>query len=335
MIFAKAETYGRPEDAMPGFLRAFSIILIALWMAPASAAEELRVGKAVAFAWTFTPLDVGIQTGIFAKHGLEIEASAFNGDAKMQQGLTSDSIDVGIGGGPGMAFMVKGAPAKAVGAMAGIPRNMAVMVGYDSPIKSVDDLKGKKLGVTTAGSLTEWIGRRIGTQKGWGPAGITTVPIGGMPPARAAIKTNQIDGYITSQEIGISLEEAREWRVITSAAPFVDHFITHVFFVRDDVIAKRPQVVKAFLQGWQDTIAFMKNNKAKTVEITSKVTDVSHSVIERAYDEQIGIFSEDLTFDPEAMTVLKQSFIEMGLLKEIPDDKAMLTTQFLPVKAGK
>ena len=302
---------------------------------PASAAEELRVGKAVAFAWTFTPLDVGIQTGIFAKHGLEIEASAFNGDAKMQQGLTSDSIDVGIGGGPGMDFMVKGAPAKAVGARADIPRNMAVMVGYDSPIKTVDDLKGKKLGVTTAGSLTEWIGRRIGTQKGWGPAGITTVPIGGMPPARAAIKTNQIDGYITSQEIGISLEEAREWRVITSAAPFVDHFITHVFFVRDDVIAKRPQVVKAFLQGWQDTIAFMKNNKAKTVEITSKVTDVSHSVIERAYDEQIGIFSEDLTFDPEAMTVLKQSFIEMGLLKEIPDDKAMLTTQFLPVKAGK
>ena len=335
MIFAKAEPTAAPEDAMPGFLRAFSIILIALSMVPASAAEKLRVGKAVAFAWTFTPLDVGIQTGIFAKHGLEIEASAFNGDAKMQQGLTSDSIDVGIGGGPGMAFMVKGAPAKAVGAMAGIPRNMAVMVGYDSPIKTVDDLKGKKLGVTTAGSLTEWIGRRIGTQKGWGPAGITTVPIGGMPPARAAIKTNQIDGYITSQEIGISLEEAREWRVITSAAPFVDHFITHVFFVRDDVIAKRPQVVKAFLQGWQDTIAFMKNNKAKTVEITSKVTDISHSVIERAYDEQIGIFSEDLTFDPEAMTVLKQSFIEMGLLKEIPDDKAMLTTQFLPVKAGK
>jgi NitT/TauT family transport system substrate-binding protein len=320
---------------MQGFLRAFSIILIALWMAPASAAEKLRVGKAVAFAWTFTPLDVGIQIGIFAKHGLEIEASAFNGDARMQQGLTSDSIDVGIGSGPGMAFMVKGVPAKAVGAMAGIPRNMAVMVGYDSPIKTVDDLKGKKLGVTTAGSLTEWIGKRIGTRKGWGPAGITTVPIGGMPPARAAIKTNQIDGYITSLEVGISLEEVKEWRVITSAAPFVDHFITHVFFVRDDVIAKRPQVVKAFLQGWQDTIAFMKNNKARTVEITSKVTDVSHSVIERVYDEQIGIFSEDLTFDPKAMTVLKQSFIEMGLLKEIPDDKAMLTTQFLPVKAGK
>jgi NitT/TauT family transport system substrate-binding protein len=323
---------------MPRMLRAVSsaaaaILALAL-VAPASAAEKLRVGKAVAFAWTFTPLDVGIQMGIFAKHGIEVEASAFNGDAKLQQGLTSDSVDIGIGSGPGMAFMVKGVPAKAVGVMAGVPRNMAVMVGYDSPIKTVDDLKGKKLGVTTVGSLTDWIGKRIGTQKGWGPAGITTVPVGGMPPARAAIKTNQIDGYIGALEIGISLEEAKEWRVITSAMPFVDHFITHVFFVREDVIAKRPQAVKAFLQGWQDTIAFMKANKVKTVEITSKVIQVAPSVIDRAYDQQIGIFSDDLSFDPRAVAVLKQSFIEMGLLKDIPEDKAMFTTQFLPVKAG-
>ena len=323
---------------MPRIPRAVSgaaaaILALAL-VAPASAAEKLRVGKAVAFAWTFTPLDVGIQMSIFAKHGIEVEASAFNGDARLQQGLTSDSIDIGIGSGPGMAFMVKGVPAKAVGAMAGVPRNMAVMVGYDSPIKTVDDLKGKKLGVTTVGSLTDWIGKRIGTQKGWGPAGITTVPVGGMPPARAAIKTNQIDGYIGALEIGISLEEAKEWRVITSATPFVDHFITHVFFVREDVIAQRPQAVKAFLQGWQDTIAFMKANKVKTVEITSKVIQVAPSVIDRAYDQQIDIFSDDLSFDPRAVAVLKQSFIEMGLLKDIPEDKAMFTTQFLPVKAG-
>jgi NitT/TauT family transport system substrate-binding protein len=252
----------------------------------------------------------------------------------MQQGLASDSIDVGIGSGPGMAFMVKGVPAKAVAAMAGVPRNMAVMVGYNSSAKTVDDLKGKKLGVTTVGSLTDWIGKRINGIKGWTSGGITTVPIGGMPPARAAIKTGEIDGYIGALEIGYSLEEAKEWRVITSAVPFVDHFITHVFFVREDVIAKRPQAVKAFLQGWQDTIAFMKQNKAKAVEITSKIINVSPEVGARAFDEQIGIFSEDFTFDPRAVTMLKQSFIEMGLLKEIPDDKAMFTTQFLPVRAG-
>ena len=95
-------------------MRSLAALLVVLLVAPAHAAEKLRVGKAVAFAWTFTPLDVGIQTGIFAKHGLEIEASAFTGDARMQQALTADSLDMGIGSGPGMAFMVKGVPAKAV-----------------------------------------------------------------------------------------------------------------------------------------------------------------------------------------------------------------------------
>jgi ABC-type nitrate/sulfonate/bicarbonate transport system substrate-binding protein len=319
-------------------MRRLSIALLCslsvLAAAPANATETLRVGKAVAFAWTFTPLDVGIQTGIFAKHGLTIEASAAAGDAKLQQAMTADSVDIGIGSGPGMAFMAKGVPAKAVAAMAGVPRNMAVMVGYDSPIKTVDDLKGKKMGVTTVGSLTDWIGKRIGTLKGWGANGITTVPIGGMPPARAAIKTNQIDGYIGALEVGYSLEEAKEWRVITTATPFVEHFITHVFFARNELIEKRPQAIRAFLQGWFETIAFMKANKDKAVEITAKVVNLSPSVASRAYDEQIGIFSMDGTFDPKAVAVLKDSFIEMGLLKDKPDDNVMFTTQFVPVKAG-
>jgi ABC-type nitrate/sulfonate/bicarbonate transport system substrate-binding protein len=320
------------EGVMQGILRAVLCCLAVLIVAPAGAVEKLRVGKAVAFAWTFTPLDVGIQAGIFAKHGLEVEASAAAGDAKLQQAMTADSIDIGIGSGPGMAFMAKGVPAKAVAVMYGVPKNMAVMVGYDSPIRTVDDLKGKKLGCTTVGSLTYWIGDRINQQKGWSSGGITMVPIGGMPPARAAIKTNQIDGYIGALESGYSLEEAKEWRVITSATPFVENFITHVFFAREELISKRPEVVRAFLRGWMDTIAFMKANKDKTVEITSKVINVSPSVAARAYDEQIGIFSMDGTFDPKAVATLKASFIEMGLLKEAPADDVMFTTQFVPVQ---
>src|SRR5208282_1902219 len=168
-----------------------AMLLLAALVAPASAAEMLRVAKVVPFAWTFTPLDIGMQTGIFAKHGLDIEESASAGDAKLQQLLTAGSVDIGIGSGPGMAFTVKGVPAMAVAAMYGLPKNMAVTVGYDSDVKTVDDLKGKKLGVTTVGSLTAWIGERINAKKGWGDNGIIVVPIGGMPPARAAIKTHQ------------------------------------------------------------------------------------------------------------------------------------------------
>jgi ABC-type nitrate/sulfonate/bicarbonate transport system substrate-binding protein len=310
------------------------MLLLAALMAPARAAETLRVAKVVPFAWTFTPLDIGMQTGIFAKHGLTIEESASAGDAKLQQLLTAGSVDIGIGSGPGMAFAIKGVPAKAVAAMYGLPRNMAVMVGYDSDVKTVDDLKGKKLGVTTVGSLTAWIGDRINAKEGWDDHGIVVVPIGGMPPARAAIKTHQIDGYIGALEVGYKLEEAKEWRVITTATPFVDHFITHVIYARDALIEQHPEMVRAFLDGWFDTIAFMKANKQKAVEISAKVIDVSPSVAARAYDEQMKYFSTDGVFEPEAVAVLKKSFIDMGLLTQIPPDNELFTTQFVPVKVG-
>ena len=98
------------------------------------------------------------------------------------------------------------------------------------------------------------------------------------------------------------------------------------------MIQKRPEVVRAYLRGWMDTIAFMKANKAKIVEITAKVINVSPSVAARAYDEQMSNFSLDGTFDPKALAILKQSFVDMGLLKEIPQDNVMFTTQFVPVK---
>ena len=319
--------------AIVSLASAILLVAAAMW-SPAQANEKLRVAKVVPFAWSFTPLDIGIQAGIFAKHGLDIEASASAGDAKLQQLLTSGSVDIGIGSGPGMAFIVKGVPAKAVAEMYGVPRNMAVMVGYDSPVKAVADLKGKKLGCTTVGSLTEWIGTRINQKENWGSNGVTMVAIGGMPPARAAIKTNQIDGYIGALETGYSLEEAKEWRVITAATPFVDHFITHVIFATNDAINNKPDQVRAFLQGWFETIAYMKTHKAESVAISAKVLNLSEAVISRVYDEQMSAFSTDGTFDPEGVAVLKKSFIDMGLLKEAPDDKDMFTTQFLPVKVG-
>jgi NitT/TauT family transport system substrate-binding protein len=315
-------------------LTAGAALPLAARLTPARAAQKLRVAKVVPFAWTFTPLDIGMQAGIFAKQGLDIEASASAGDAKLQQLLTSASVDIGIGSGPGMAFAAKGAPQKAVAEMYGAPRNMAVMVGYDSPIKTVADLKGKKLGCTTVGSLTAWIGQRINEKEGWDGNGIQIVPIGGMPPARAAIKTHQIDGYIGALETGYMLEEAKEWRVITSATPFVDHFITHVIFATDDLIAKHPDQVRAFLQGWFDTIAYMKTHKDKAVEISAKVINVSPAVAARAYDEQMPGFSTDGTFDPKAVATLKQSFMQMGLLKQVPADNVLFTTQFVPVKVG-
>jgi ABC-type nitrate/sulfonate/bicarbonate transport system substrate-binding protein len=158
------------DDMKHRVLRALVVTLVPLALAPfmavalapaAVAAETVRVGKAVPFAWTFTPIDVGIEVGIFTKQDLELQVTGFAGDARLQQGLVSDSIDLGLGSGPGMGFLAKGSPAKAVAAMAGAPMNMSIVVPYDSTIKTLDDLKGRKVGITTVGSLL------IGCSNGW------------------------------------------------------------------------------------------------------------------------------------------------------------------------
>jgi ABC-type nitrate/sulfonate/bicarbonate transport system substrate-binding protein len=302
------------------------------WACAALAADGVRVGKAVPFAWTFTPIDVGTDVGIFAKQGLELQVTGFAGDARLQQGLVSDSIDVGLGSGPGMGFLAKGSPAKAVAAMAGAPMNMSIVVSFDSAIKTLDDLKGRKIGITTVGSLTDWLLKRVVAEKKWAATDVTAVTVGGLDSTKAALKTGQIDAVVIALELGYALEQAREWRVLAPLAPFAPDFHTHVIFARDDLIARKPELVERFLRAWFETIAFMRSNKERTVEITARVLNLDKAVIGRVYDEQIDIFTTDGRFDPKALVVLRQSLVEMGILQRVPDDSVMFTTRFLPVR---
>jgi NitT/TauT family transport system substrate-binding protein len=115
---------------------------------------------------------------------------------------------------------------------------------------------------------------------------------------KAALKTGQIDGVVIALELGYALEQAKEWRVLAPLAPFAPDFHTHVIYARDDLIAKKPDVVERFLRSWFETIAFMRANKERTVEITAKVLNLDKAVISRVYDEQIKIFTADGRFDP-------------------------------------
>jgi NitT/TauT family transport system substrate-binding protein len=120
--------------------------------------------------------------------------------------------------------------------------------------------------------------------------------------------------------------------VVAPLAPFAPDFHTHVIFARDDLIAKKPEQVQRFLRGWFETIAFMRANKARTVEITARILNLDKAVIGRVYDEQIKIFTADGQFDPKALVVIRKSLVEMGILQQVPEDSVMFTTRFVPVK---
>jgi ABC-type nitrate/sulfonate/bicarbonate transport system substrate-binding protein len=300
-------------------------------MPSARAADELHVGKS-ANAWTFIPVNVGVEQGIFAKYGLDVQISNLPNDVKLQQALASASVEIGIIGGPTMAMSVKGSPVLAIAAYALEPRNMAIIVTADSPLKNTDDLKGRLIGVPGTASLTEWLARRIALEKGWGKDGVRTVSLGGFDGNLAALRTHQTDAMVTATEIGYMLEERGEGRILTPLGSFAPHFHTHVIEARNDLIADHPDRVTRFLKGYFAAIAFMKANKAKTTEIAMALLHQDEAVMSRAYDEEIGMLEDDGHFDPAAVAVLKKSFVDMGLLPEEPRDQQILTRQFVPMK---
>jgi ABC-type nitrate/sulfonate/bicarbonate transport system substrate-binding protein len=298
----------------------------------AHAADKVHAAKAAGVAWTFTLLDVGIDQGIFAKYGLDVDTTDMAGDAKLQQALVAGSVDFGLGSGPSMALAAKGGSALAVAAFAGEPRNIAIIVGPDSAIKTVADLKGKIMGTTTAGSLTEWLVQRLSTQQGWGQDGIKMVELGTFDASIAALTVHQVDGVVGALEAGYLLEQKHAGKVLTGLEMVAPKFHTHVVFARKDMIQNNPDVVNRFLKGVFASIAFMKANKDKTTEIATRVLHSDPAVMNRAYDYEISMFENDGHFDPAAVAVLKDSFIGMGLMTEKPADDQLFTTKFLPVK---
>jgi len=298
--------------------------------APAQAVETLRVAKAVPEAFSFTPLDIGIRKGFFAKNGVEVEASAFAGDAKLQQAMTANSIDMGIGSGPGMAFIVKGSPVKAVAAMAGPPLLLAIVVRPDGA-KSVAELKSKKISVSTAGSLTYWLVSETSRRQGWGPQGIDIQPMGAMSGQIAALKRGDIDGIVMDLSTAFDLENRGEGRILVRFGDLQD-FIVHVIYATDKLIATRPDAIRGFLKGWFETIAFMRKNKAETVAIAKDAIGKDADIVGRTYDEVMPMFSDDGRFRPSALKVLEKSFVELNTLPAEPDMSKLYTEAFLPAK---
>lgn len=315
-----------------GLARAIVILVaLALIAAPARAAETLRVAKAQAFAYAFLPLDIGIEMGFFAKRGLAIEASQLDGSGKMHQAMAAGSIDIALGAGSDMAFIAKGADEKAIAALAGPPLEMILVVSPDSPIKSPADLKGRVAGVSAAASLTGWLIRELSRQHGWGPDGID-IFVGSVPARWVALRTREIDATLVDLGSGFQAERGGYGRILLHFGDIVKVFQIHAIYATNAVLAAHPDAVRAFLAGWFETVAFMRADKAKTVEIASRVTGNDADLMSRSYDDVMPEFSADGRFDRAALVVLQRSFVELELLDHEPDMAPLYTEALLPAK---
>ena len=300
---------------------------------PALAQDKLRIGKSVPNSWAFAATDVGVQTGIFKQEGIELAISSFKGDAQMQAGLTAGAVDVALGSGPGLGFRAKGVPAIGVAAMYGAPSNLALVVLAKSPIKTVADLKGKRIGVTTGGSLTDWLSRELARQQGWGRDGMQVMPLGSMQARLAAMERGDLDAMVIESATRLRARGTEAAAASCSTSATSRRISTPTSSSRPTrMVAKRTDALRRFLRGWFKTIAFIRANKDATVKITAKAIDVRESIVTRIYDAQVNGFSRDGAWNPAAIEVIRRSLKDLGILDSLPDARTIYNDKFVPVK---
>src|SRR5262245_5871718 len=298
----------------------------------ASAQEKLRVGKPVAESFAFVPLDVGRQHGIVTRHGLDIVMAAVAGGARLRQAMAADGIEIGVGAGPELALVEKGAPVKGVAMPFGPPVYLMLLVRPGDAIKSVADLKGRKIGVSSARSLTGWLMVELSRQQGWGARGIELVH---SPPrtSLASIKTGQIDGMVTDITFALRAEQGGEGKILLGFGDLVKDFHTHIIYATNKLIGGKPEAIRRFNAGWFDTIAFMRANKADTIKTAMAVLELPEEIASPTYDKLMPVFSTDGRFDDKALGTLARSFVDLELLPSAPKDlRKHLTEEFLPTR---
>lgn len=306
-------------------------IAIALAAAsPSHAAEVLHVGKAALSAAPPLAADVGVKAGIFAKHGLDVQVSDFSGGGKMHQAMAAGSIDIGVGAGPELALVAKGSPELAICNTFPPPTFISIMVPADGA-KTIGDLKGKRIAVSSAGGLTYWLGLELARTQGWGAKGVNIVTIGnGGQNIIAAFTTHSVDADIGPSAVAVNMEAKGAGRLLESVSKYEGNIGAGMIFATKKLIATEPDTVRRFLEAWFDTVKFMRSHKDETVKIEAAVTGFSPEVQAKEYDINIGGFSSTGKFDKQSLDNLKRSFVDLKLVDTPPDMSALYTEKFLP-----
>ncbi|HEV8014491.1 MAG TPA: ABC transporter substrate-binding protein [Stellaceae bacterium] len=298
---------------------------------PAAADTTLTVGKASNDSDSIIPVNVGDELGFFKKRGIVLKIVDFEGGGKLIQAMTAGSIDIGIGAGTQLAFIAKGVPMMAVCESTTTLPYFSFGVPWDSPIKTMADLKGKKVGVSTAGSLNDWLAQEFERAEGWGPGGTTHVAIGSNFAAIvAAFHEHQIDTYIGGTTTFLGMEEKQIGRLLFPVSAYEGSVASGAIFASNTLIAGDPDAIRAFLAGWLETTAFIQTHKAEAVKLEAAVTRFSESVTSRDYDIVKDMYSKDCRFDAQALATLQRSFVELKTLDAPPDMSKLYTEAYLP-----
>lgn len=315
---------------MRRFAGFYAVILLIVIGSAARADETIRVGKAIQNHFSFALIEVGIANGVFKDAGLAVESVAFTGAPKLQQALAANSIDFGLSTGQDLGFIAKGLPAMTVAAVSNAPFDTMMVVGTQSPIKGIADLKGKHIAVSNLRGYPSWLIKELAKHEGWAPDAINLVETGSQTASIAQMKINQVDGWGGDVGTAFQLDASHEARALLNFGDYVPPFMNIALYATDTMVKNHPDTVRRFVKAWFDNVAWARSHREETVAIVQPVLNLSPAIIERVYDTLMPTETRDGKFDPKAMATMRRAVVELGILDAEPDMSKLYTEAFLP-----
>jgi ABC-type nitrate/sulfonate/bicarbonate transport system substrate-binding protein len=291
---------------------------------------SVAIGTAQTFE--FLPAEFGLELGVWEERGLDVQNISVQGSGQVSQAMAAGQADIGLtAGASGVDAILSGVESRIVGLIGKDFNMMVLVVPADSGIKDISDLEGSVVGVTSAGSLTDYLARVIAEDQGWPETAIQRAAIGGLNEQLAALESGATDAFIWSAEAGFTLEETGKGKVLLSFGELVENNVFEDIMATTTAIEEREDAVRAYLEGWYETVQYMADNRDETIEYMVKTFEISETVAAKTYDLDMENLSTDGTIPEENLEGLAKSLVTMGITDKAPSLDVFWDDRFVPV----
>lgn len=262
--------------------RLFLSLFIFLLAQPALAADRIRIGYS-SISGAYTPIWVAHDAGFFTKEGLQDDIILIPSGTQLAQVTVAGEIDIGsLNGSSAIAAALSGADLKIIGNSG----NKMVFSLYARPeFKTVDALRGKKIGITRFGSAPDISVRYALRKFNINPdKDLTLIQLGFMATVAAGLQGGSIEGGVVSPPTQFAIEKAG-FKELISITDMDYAFPNPALVAVGSIIKSRPDVINRFMRAYTRGVHKARTDREFTYKSLAKYTKINdRSVLQQAYD---------------------------------------------------
>jgi NitT/TauT family transport system substrate-binding protein len=308
---------------------AATVAAAAIFSVPAQAQplEKIKVATTFLGLWDTSQPTFCKDRGEFRKAGLDVDVTSTRGGSENVQGVTAGGLDIGYSPGTNavLAAFGQGGKIKIISAEFMGQNDSFWYVPADSPIKTIDDLKGKTVAFPRPGGAGEAILLELNAKR---KLDLHMVATGGMDATFTMVMTRQIDAGYSVPPSGLDAVEKGQIRVIFSGddVESLKNLTGRVIIASSDFVKNRRPAAVKFLQVLDQCINWAYANKSESANLYASLNKIEPRIAEKAlefYKRQTLAFGPISGMDEVMKQAIDGKFIDKPLtqdqLKELVD----------------